>query len=257
MVIVRFNFLNSIHNFISNNFFFQFFHQLLLLYIVASLALVKYKFFNIKIYNLKSNLNYMFVLFFILSFNLLVYLYFEFLCLIYKDVLLTGLFKKNKILYYFILYTYIMLFIKNIRMNVFFIDFFESIYFNILFYKHYKNLRLYSLHLTIFFLIYCIFLNFYFIGQNNFILCKNIINFNVNSTFVGGNNYFIVEHITNRSFNNSIFYKFNYFYGNVFLEVFSFNSFVLFIININTLFFLFVVSFLNFFKLIFEKKASI
>ena len=169
MVIVRFNFLNSIHNFISNNFFFQFFYELIIIYCIFSLILINYKLFNLKIFKATNNLNFISIFFFIIIFNLLIYLYLEFICLMYKELSLTGLFKKNKILYYFILYFYIMLLFKSSKFNMFFLTFFEHVYCNIYFYNNYKSLKLYLFHVIIFISIFSIFFNFYFIDQNNFI----------------------------------------------------------------------------------------
>lgn len=257
MIIVRFNFLNSIHNFISNNFFFQFFYELLFFYLLVSLLLSKYKFFFLNLFNFKKNLNYMFILFFLLIFNLFVYLYLEFMHLLYKDISLTGIFKKNKILYYLIMYIYIIFLFKNFNINIFFISFFELIYNSIFFYNNYKNIKLYLLHIIIFTFVYVIFFNFYFIDQNNFIIYKNIINFNVNDIFINSGVFYVTEPIINNNFNNSIFYKFNFFYNNIFFELFSFNNFILFVVNINILFYLSVFFIVNFFKLIFKKSVYI
>lgn len=255
MVIVRFNFLNSIHNFISNNFFFQFFYELIIIYCIFSLILINYKLFNLKIFKTTNNLNFISIFFFIIIFNLLIYLYLEFICLMYKELSLTGLFKKNKILYYFILYFYIMLLFKSSKFNMFFLTFFEHVYCNLYFYNNYKSLKLYLFHVIIFISIFSIFFNFYFIDQNNFILHKNITIFNLNDIFFNNGVYYISDTIINNNFNNSIFFKFNFFTKNVFLELFSFNKFMLFIININILFYLMLILFILFFKLIFKKSV--
>lgn len=257
MIVVRFNFLDSIHNFIANNFFFQFFYQLAFFYLATSMVLFNHKFFNLKAFKLTYSLHHMFILFLLLIINLLIYLHLEFLCLTCKDVHMKNLFKKNKILYWLVLYMYTALIFKKIGINLFSINFFELIYLRVFFYNRYKNLGIYLMHFILLTTVYYTTLNFYFVEQNNFILGRNIKDIGINSEFINNNTYFIRESWIGDSFNDSIFYKVNILRDNIFLELFSFNNFILFITNINMLFCASLLFLANIFKLLFKKRIFI
>lgn len=255
MIIVRFNFLNSIHNFISNNFFFQFFFELIFFYIIVFFYILKLKYFNSNLFVLKQTFNYIYFLFFLLVFNIFIYVILEFLNLIYTNLNIINIFKKNKIFYYMVVYLYIFYFFRFNYNNLLFLPFYEYLYLNIFFNKNYKNYKIFILHLIIFIYIYIILFNFYFIDKNDFIAYNQINNFLCNNIFFSYNNVFLSDTNFSQTFNNSIFFKTSFCCSNIFVEFFSFNNFILLITNINTIFIIVLLFFFNLYNLYFYKNV--
>ena len=246
MLIVRFNFLNSIHNFISNNFFFQFFFELSFIYMLFVYISLKLKKINYNLFITSNSVNFLYLLFFLLILNLFFYVLLEFINLIYTYLNLVSMFKKNKILYFYIIFAYILFLYKSNYINITFQNFYEYVYINIFFVFNFKKKNTYITHFLVFLYLYIILFNLYFIDKNSYIPYSNISNINCNSVFFNNNNFYLSENVFSKNFNNSIFFKLSFIVKNKFIELFSFNNFIFIIINLNLVFIIVILLLLNY-----------
>lgn len=239
MLIVRFNFLDSVHNFISNNFFFQFFYEFIFVFFSIYLIFFFNKLFFIQSIKFNKNTNYLSSLFMLITINLLFYLASEFLFLVQPNLNLINFFLKNKLLYYTIIFIYIYMYTEqNIIkfFNIFFFNYFEYFYLNIFFFKSHKNYNIYLIHLVLFILIYIHLFYNYIFDFSDYIFYKNIFNFNLNLHFLNYFNFFLNFDFFLEFYNDFLSNKIIYSYNNQLSEFFSFNYFLLFFLNINIVF---------------------
>ena len=208
ILIVKFNFLDSIHNFVSQGIFEQNFYELVISYLFLLYILIFNKFLTKQNINYSLKLNVISTLVVLYMYYLYLYVYLEFFFIFNKESSLNGLIYKNK---YFLYLSIIILFIYNekltLKFNLFFLSFWEFIYLQLLISLRYKK-KLYLLHICIFILLYTLSTNFLFYSY----FCSNDYNYLVKSV-VFDNSFHYLHEIQNLKFNfneSEILFKFKY-----------------------------------------------
>lgn len=242
--IVRFNFLTSIHNFISNNFFFQYIFIFLLFFCLNFFIILKIKHCNTLLFKESRLFNTINMIFYSFLISFIIYIYLEFFSLFFYSFNIVDVFKKNKYMFIYILYFFLFsnfLFSNYIVINVFFLNIFEFYYLIFLYKDHNKKSKkpVYFFHILFYFSIFILLFNFYYID----VLFKkpfNLITINLNEVvFLNYFKLFLTNFTTNSiNYKDFIFSKLLFFYKNILIEIFSFNNFISFIININVFFYI-------------------
>ena len=260
--LVKLNFLNSIHNFVSIDFFFQNFYEIIILYFLLYSIIVKTKLFKINFFFKKKNYCLISLTFVFLSFNNYIYIYNDFLTLFYKESNFIF-FKKGLFLLNLFFLFYFLNFFNNYKfLNIFFLTFWEYIFFSFL-NIFLKKKNLYKEHLIIFIFFFLLnsslflykdfFDNFDIFINNNFFLKDFLFIFDKIYVKINSleNFFFNFEEINNKN----IFFNKNYNFINInfFWEKFiNINHGSIFIFNLFFILYFFINIF--FFKRIFLKK---
>lgn len=220
-VIVKFNFINSVHNFTSFNFSFQFFFEFSYLFCVLFLYIFLVKLFKKKNFFLKKRLNILSNTLFLINILVYTYIFIDFFFIFFNAYAPIDLVFKNYKLVVFIISNF---FLINFN-NKFFINFLLLTFWELSlnYFIKYKTLSLDSTH-TIF-LLFIIFNNYIFfffdlifISTNNnnqfFIVNSNTLNNCLLKCFIQS------TYSYNLIFNNSlIFFKSIFFNNLLFTEI--------------------------------------
>ena len=155
--ILKFNYLDSVHNFVSSVFFFQNFFELTLSFFLVVFFLWNLKIFNSNFYIKFKSIN-LFYIFFILNLFFIILIIYEFIIVLFKEYSLLYFFHNNFI---FVLIFYLFIFFNKIYYispNLLLISFWELNFFYFIL-KFNNKFKLLYLHIFIF-------LTFYILNNN-------------------------------------------------------------------------------------------
>lgn len=174
VVIVKFNYLESVHNFVSLDFFLQNFYQLFILYnlFVYGMYAVKLKALKVRVHkNVKNQINYMFLTFLTFALYFYIFVILEFFLIFFQNVSL-NLFFKNKLVLVVVLSIAFTL-INNSRVLV--LPVFQSAFWEIKYFllasSWKKEAKTFTFHAVLIGLMYILYNNVFF---------YNFVQFNIN-----------------------------------------------------------------------------
>lgn len=233
--LVKFNFISSVHNFVTLNTSFQFFFEMFIFFSAVGSLLVIFKFFKKKNYPINQNVNILSYLLLMLGLWSYFYIIIDFF-LIFNDrgPSLEIFFKDHRVAIIIILFFFLIFYEGFIYINIFYLTFVEYL-FNLL--LRFKVIRFDLLHLSFF---------SFFILTNLTYFFPDIINLNKNALkyfYISNSNFFnncCTIYTTKNPYNDGVVFNSNgVFYKNIaiieqlFLEFFSSNNKLL--LNLNLL----------------------
>jgi len=164
-LIIKFNFLDSVHNFSSSGSYIQNFYELLFSLIILLLLTSRLKKFNTNFFTISSLENIVFIGFFILNLFFYLFIFYEFFLIFWQDISTLMLFIKYKYLYSTLFIVFIFCCFNSVTYHLLFgssfLPYWESLYLqSILISRNFaKSL---TLHLAVFLSIYILFFNYIF-----------------------------------------------------------------------------------------------
>ncbi len=246
VIIIKFNYLDSIHNFVSAGSYTQNFYQLLHMHILLFYISNKIKSFDKFFYFFKKIENVFYLCFFLLLHILNIYIYYEFLLIFFKNNIYILFFFKIK-LFIFILFillcTYTIILTNKAYNILIFTSFWEFLYFNMVFYIK-TFLKYFLLHYYIFIFLYITIYDYFLfnflinlsLDKNFFLILSDYFYHFFNKSFF---NVFCNLKIIN--FDNFIFHKTIYLH---FINLLDYSSDSLKITDHSILYILFIISFI-------------
>lgn len=242
--IIKFNYLDSIHNFVSSGSYTQNFYQLLHTYLLLFYISNKIKSFNTFFYFFKKVENILYLCFYLLLCIININIYYDFFSIFFKNNVYILFFFKIKLfifILFILLYTYTSVSIYKIYNIFIFTSFWEFLYFNTIF--SIKNfLKYFVLHFYIFIFLYFTIYDYFlfnfltnlFLDKNFYLILSDYFFHFWDKTFF---NIFCNSKIIH--FDNFIFYKTTYLH---FTNLLDYNSDSLKITNHSILYALFITS---------------
>ncbi len=152
--VIKFSYLDSIHNFASLDIFLQNFYQLAICYFIIFCIIINAKTFNKLKYVTSNTFNLLLILFISLNMFLYIYVIVEFIYIFYKNTGLNTYIIKNKYIFYLITVIFgCVNQTKFCKFNLFSIPFWELSLVNFIMNIQYR-LNVYIFHASVFILLY-------------------------------------------------------------------------------------------------------
>jgi len=191
-LIIKFNFLDSIHNFLSIDSSFQSFYEIIVFYLLFAFIINNFKIFTKKAFYNLNQVNILFYFFFFINLLAYTYIFSEFFLIFYKKSTLFSLLFKNIMVVKILFSLFILLIINYFPLNFLYISYLEHLH-ALLFFKA-KDMSAGFVHFI--FIVLAFYINYIHMHIYTFLNTKNIFlleSFSSSDFFFNYRNKFFVN----------------------------------------------------------------